>query len=563
MATSVETVRSAAHSRLTWAVALGRWSATAWAAIGVCVLFIAITFWWLAHDRSIPIYDSGLHLLYAFDVRSALGAGNFGAAFKSTLPYPPFTYVIGSLGVFVGGIGVAPPILAQNLIFVPLLGLGCYQLGRLAFGPLAGLLAVVFALGSPLIIPQFHVFMVDAPETAMVAVAIWLIIASEGFARVPVSALAGLAVGVGLLVKEPFAFFVAGPLIVTAVRGARRARRGERSVWLGFAAFCVVALIVALPWYAAEFSSIRATESTAINAANHSSATTPVVNYEADIAPARFSLDNFEWYFWNLLNFQLFLPLFLLSAAGWLWMVLRLLRRRPAGRCAPELLLGSFIAWFAITETFVHDTRYSLPLQVYLAVIGTGWILQLPRTGRIAASAAVVLVALANTFATSFGVGDTVLAATGPSDALGHATTLQHAGQIVVYNPGGFLVAGPKRDGDMLGMLRALERQGVTGVTWSAEQATEQDFTDIGVTVLSKIAGLAILEHLAAPTPVGSLTKRDAIFAHGPVKPGESPPCVTLSDGTGVWVRLGNPYAHGEQDYCPLPTPRFYGPKQP
>lgn len=52
-------------------------------------------------------------------------------------------------------------------MFVPLLALGCYHVGRLAFGRTAGALAVVFALGSPLLIEQFHVLMLEARQAFM------------------------------------------------------------------------------------------------------------------------------------------------------------------------------------------------------------------------------------------------------------------------------------------------------------------------------------------------------------------------------------------------------------
>src|SRR5580704_15724121 len=197
------------------------WPAPAWGAIGVTVLFIGITCWWLTQDRSIPIFDAGLHLNLALNVHQELAAGNLGEALTLSVPYPPFAYLIGSLGIALGGVGVAPPILAENLVFATLLALGCYKVGRLAFGPLAGLLAVVFAFGSPLIAAQFHVFMTDAPETAMVAVSVWLVIASEGFTKLRTCALAGVAVGLGMLTKEPFPVFVVGVCLVTLVRGAR------------------------------------------------------------------------------------------------------------------------------------------------------------------------------------------------------------------------------------------------------------------------------------------------------------------------------------------------------
>ena len=155
---------------------------------------------------------------------------------------------MGALAAFVGGVNVASPIIGENLMFVSLLALGCYQTGRLLFGPLAGLLAVVFVLGSPLLISQFHVFMLDAPLAALVAVSIWLILASEDFSRVGMAALAGLAVGLGLNIKVQFALFVVGLVAdrrcCTAAGATGVASRSSpRSRWSS-----------AAPWYIVHFS---------------------------------------------------------------------------------------------------------------------------------------------------------------------------------------------------------------------------------------------------------------------------------------------------------------------
>ena len=521
-----------------WArIALQRWTAQAWTAAALTAGFIAITCWWLTQDHSIPIFDAGYHLRSVIEFQRDLSAGHLSRAVNLTVPYPPLPYLVGAFGIWVAGVDVAPPILAENLVFVPLLALGCYHVGRLAFGRTAGLLAVAFALGSPLITAQFHVFMTDAPETAMVAVGIWAILASERFSRVGVSAVAGLAVGLGMLTKEPFAVFVVGVVLVSAVRGGRRA-------WRGLLAFALVALLVALPWYVHEFSQVNALGSGAVNAATHSGTA-------ADIAPGRLSLDNLEWYSWNFVNFQLYLPLFLMAAAGWLWTLAGFVRRRPVSPFAVELALGSFLAWVAITETFVHDTRYSMPMLLYLAVFGTGWIVRLPGAGRAVATAALMLVVAANTLAVSFGVGGVV------SFQLpgAHPARLQAPGVVRIYSNSGYLVAGPHRDGDLLGTLRALKRNGVTEIVWNGG-TFEADFSTSGLRALAQIAGLAHPDRSSA----ASLTRQDAYLAHAPRGGPSEPPCVRLSDGTGIWIRLGDPFAPGSRDYCPSHNPQFYGP---
>ena len=325
MASEVTAPRVSARATPLARVAELGWPAPAWGAIGVTALFIGITCWWLTQDRSIPIFDAGLHLNLALNVHQELAAGNLGGALTLSVPYPPFAYLVGSLGIALGGVGVAPPILAENLVFVTLLALGCYKVGRLAFGPLAGLLAVVFALGSPLIAAQFHVFMTDAPETAMVAVSVWLVIASEGFTKLRTCALAGVAVGLGMLTKEPFPIFVLGVGLVTLGRGGRRA-------WPGVVVFAAIALAIALPWYVHEHNLIQGIGDQAT--ASSSAYPSQEGNAPKDIAPPRLSSANLEWYMWNLDNVELGLPLLLLAAAGFIWVVAGLVRSRP-GRSRP------------------------------------------------------------------------------------------------------------------------------------------------------------------------------------------------------------------------------------
>jgi hypothetical protein len=539
MEADVGTLRRPTRVRPGKTLSLPQLAGPAWAAIAVTALFVGITCWWLTQDSRIPIFDAGLHLSLVQSVYHEISSGHLAKALTLTIPYPPFVYLVGTIGIAFGGASVASPIVVENIIFVPLLALGCYQLGRRAFGASAGLLAVIFALGSPLIIAQFHVFMIDAPETAMVAVSVWAIIATEGFTRLGISAVAGLLVGLGALTKEPFVFFVAGVIAVTLARGGRQA-------WRGLLMFAVVAGAIALPWYLKEYSHVQQLGTGAIDAANHSEVL-------GDIAPARLSIDNLTWYMWNFITFQLWVPLFLFMAVGTTWSVVGLARRRPISSLTPELLVGAFVAWFAITETFTHDTRYSMPLLVYFAVLGSGWIVRLRRPWRVVAASVLVLVATANTLGVSFGVGGTVQASLPGANLTGR----QRPGYLEFYSNSGFLLGvGHADDGDMLPMLRALRRHGVRRIALLPQSLGEADFSAAGVEALAQMAGL----ESAVEESVVNLTRRDAVFAHGPIDAGEAPPCVKLGDGTGVWIRLGNPAAPGARDYCPSRHPSYYGP---
>ncbi len=445
-----------------------------------------------------------MHLNLALNVHQELAAGHLGKALTLSVPYPPFAYLVGSLGITIGGVGVAPPIVAENLVFVTLLALGCYKVGRLAFSPLAGLLAVVFALGSPLIAAQFHVFMTDAPETAMVAVSVWLVIASEGFTKLRACALAGVAVGLGMLTKEPFPIFVLGVGLVTLGRGGRRA-------WPGVAVFAAIALAIALPWYIPRARLIQGIGDQATRllerlpelARPRPQRNRPPAPVECEprvvlVEPrqrrARAAAAAAGRGGLCVDGCRVGALAATIDCGGGRRpgvrrassVVSRQGRSRQSGQAkgkspptrtpragdrdtaaatdrerasvgplALELTVGAFLSWAILTETYFHDTRYSMPLLLYPAVFAGGWIAHFTGRRRAVAVGALVAVVVVNMMGSTFGVGKQyriTLPGASPS-------ALQQPGYLTLY-PGGFLVSGPHRDGDLLATLQALRSGG-------------------------------------------------------------------------------------------------------
>jgi hypothetical protein len=511
------------------------WSKEAWGAIAVTALFLSLSCWWTLVDHSVPISDAGFHLEVTIEVFKDLQAGNWSAAVAPHLQYPPLVYLVGAFGDYVGGLSVPSMVIAENLFFVTMLALGCYHIGRLAFGRAAGLLAVVFALGSPMLGRLFHLTMLDAPQATMTAVSLWLILDTKYFTRLRWCAAAGVAVGLGMLTKESLVLFVIGPLAVTFVRG------GWRS-WRGMAVFALAVLVVAGPWYINDLTQIREI-GTGV-------ATSPSAG-PSSLSPPRFSSENLLWYVWSFLDLQVYLPLFLFGLVGGVWTIVGFVRRQWVSPLAPELFVGAFVGWLCLTETFVHDNRYAMSMLVYFAVFGSFWIVRLPRPGRLAATAALVAVASANTLAGTFGVGGNVTV------SLPHA--LQGAkgtpNSATVYSNEGYLVsAAPHREDNMEGTLEALKARGVEGVAiLPTETFNEAAFLE-GLQPLAAIAGLPMGEVSA----VSGLSTSVAVFDREKLAANKARPCIKMPDGTGVWIRLGNPYAPGAQDFCPSFDPQFY-----
>ena len=532
MVAATAKAQSQPRARVRQQVYFSRWSACAWGAIGVTAAFLGITCWWLTQDRTIPIYDAGDHLEVAIYFHHQLQLGHLLEPFNNVSQYPPLVHVVGALAMFLGGVNLATPIIAENLVFVSLLALGCYKTGQLLFDSRAGLLAVIFVLGSPLLIAQFHVFMLDAPETAVVAVSIWLLLASEDFSRTRLAAWAGLAIAAGLLVKVQFPFFLAGIVITALALGGWRH-------WRGIAAFAAVALIVGAPWYIDHLSEF----STIANLAGANSGAA------AGNVPPTFSFANLTWYFWSTLNSQLLAPLFALVLAGMAWTIHTVWRRGERWQPRLEFLLGGFVAWLAITLTPHHDIRYDMPLMPYLAVVATGWIVYMPRVPRLTLAAVLVFAVAANTLATSFGVGKQVEVKLVDSPP----ATEADPDRVVLYSNAGFLVAGPQRDGDVPGLLGVLRREGVEVVTFSLDQSEAPDFSFEGLGPLVTIAKM----QPSFETSLVSTSSKVVALVHLPISPNLPPTCTTLSDGTGVWVLRLNP-AGKVQLYCPYRSPQYY-----
>jgi Dolichyl-phosphate-mannose-protein mannosyltransferase len=514
-------------------------SGPAKAAGGLAAVFIGITCWWLTQDRSVPLFDAGSHLGTAIFYHDLLRSGDLlGPLNYSYAIYPPLTFLVGAAAAFIGGVNVAAPILGQNVVYVPMLVVGCYQTGRLVYGARAGLLAVIFALGSPLLIEQFHVFMLDAPQAALVALSVWLILATGRFGRVGPSALAGLVAGFGIASKEQFPFFIVGLVIVVLMRD-----HGWRN-WRGLVTFVVVAVIVACPWYVRHLSDLG----------TYAAASLRFAKAHVGDHPPLVSASNLWWYFWAVLNGLLFAPLFSFAAVGAVLAVVRSVRRSGPEDLTLELLGGCLGAWLCLTVTPVHDIRYTLPLLVYLAVLGTAWIARRGSVTRKILTGALLLVVGAATLGSSFGVGHRLSV-----DMYGDQGELLDRGaarpdRVVVYSSHDYLVSGPTRDGDVLAMLKALRSQHVSAIAWLVLGGSPA-FDATGLIVLARIANLPILQH-----PRLSELRTNVAFLIHLYGFGRASPCVRLSDGTGVWVRLGNPAASGARDYCPLRRPQLYGP---
>ncbi|HEV7773999.1 MAG TPA: glycosyltransferase family 39 protein [Conexibacter sp.] len=509
------------------------WSSAAWWAIGAASAFVLLTLWWLTQDRAVPYGDAAEELWAAFLFRDHLLHADVRAIFDYPAFYPPYGLLLGGFLAAVGGVSRNAVVLGINLVCVPLLALSCYRVGRLVAGPRAGALAVVFALGSPLVIEQFHVFMIDAPQATAVAVSVWLILISERFSRLGPAALAGVVVGIGIGTKEQFPLYLAGLVVVVLVRGGWRNVRG-------LAAFAVPALVIGAPWYVHQADRLR-------EIYNASQTGEGLLFPVPSLArPALLSVANLEWFGWATLNGLLFAPLAAFAAVGVGAAIWRLRRGGTRSSMVPELLGGLFGSWLLLTILTHKDLRYSLPMIVYLAVLGTAWIPGLDRLGRRLAIGALVVAVSATTLGMTFGVGgaipDRLPGNLGAPDGVG----VPPRDRVVVYSNHAYLVSGPRTNGGVFRLLQGLRQAGAHRVYWDPDASgpEHRDFNGSGLTVLARLAGMSVPTRIAQEVILPGYV----LLLYQPIAPG-SEPCVRFADGMGVSALVG--VGTAAVQYCP------------
>jgi hypothetical protein len=397
------------------------------------VLFVAFSVWWVLVDNRLPGGgDPGRHLLEAIDLSDRLRAGEYLAPLTydspGTFAYPPLVRSIGA-GVELLGLPLHDwgPI-ALNVLFVPLLVGGCYLTGSLVFGRFAGVLAAIFALGSAMVLQLFHVYLLDAPLAALVAISLWALLASDDLRDPRRSALAGALIGLAMLVKPIAPVFILGPLALILIRGGWRR-------WRGLALLAGGAAVVAGPHFLINLGEyVRLSGEAAVGSTDP---WTQEFGWTFD-GGRRFGLESMTWYGWAALNTQYLVPLTGLFAMGLIASVTQVRRRRHVR----DLLAGLVIGYLAMTMLAVHDPRYTLPLVVFIAVIATGWIAHTHRAWLAATGIGILALGVSLNLAANLGLIGTSKV-TLPGD---DAADLIHPGALTIADKRGYVVGEPRRD---------------------------------------------------------------------------------------------------------------------
>ena len=339
----------------------------------VFIVLSMSTIVWTLRDRTPPPWDPSDHLRYAYDYYRLLAHADFAGfareVFTAKHYYAPFVHLVTAVVFLILGASRLTGI-AVNLLSLAAILWGTAGMSRRIYGDssaagnnhtsapsvwlsvLPALIAACYHFNAWLM----HDAFLDFPLVAAVTVSFASLIRAGDFGDRRKALAFGIAAGVGMLVKQTFAFFFVLPALY--VVGRILWTRDRRAI-LNLTLAAVVMILIAALWYVPHLRDVIA-----IYRENQQAA---VNENEAPL----FNFDSNFFYVHALLSMQMQLPLALLFAGG---LVYSLVRCRKQSVLLYLWLLSGLVSFALIAN---KDVRYTVPVLPAAAVLSVSWLREL------------------------------------------------------------------------------------------------------------------------------------------------------------------------------------------
>jgi len=180
------------------------------------ILFHTIINWiWLVKDTVPPRWDQSGHLIESlkiYDIFTHPSLDIFQRLAEVSNYYPPFFQMCTTplYALFGKSADVA---VMTNILFLAILLFSVYGIGKKLYDQNTGILAAFFISFYPAVYSMTRTYLLDFALIAMVALSIFLLLKTDDFTNTKYSIFFGISLGLGLLTKWSFAFFI-GPAIL-------------------------------------------------------------------------------------------------------------------------------------------------------------------------------------------------------------------------------------------------------------------------------------------------------------------------------------------------------------
>ncbi|MDD5156143.1 MAG: glycosyltransferase family 39 protein, partial [Candidatus Omnitrophica bacterium] len=207
---------------------------------------------WLRLNQRPPVDDEAAHLISALryvTVISGPQAGKLLQLLKVDHTYPPLSALSAALVSFLFGKSTVVFIMS-NLIFLFGIFVCLYLIGIKMGDRRVGVLASILLSFYPMFFQLSRMFMIEIALCFMVVASIAALLYSEGFKKLIPSIACGVLLGTGLLTKQFYIIFIAGPLLLAALDSLLKADAVTRwRIGRNIGAFLAIGIFIAAPWY--------------------------------------------------------------------------------------------------------------------------------------------------------------------------------------------------------------------------------------------------------------------------------------------------------------------------
>lgn len=189
-----------------------------WAYLSLLAIYLVNVIYnyiWIIQDKKPPGWDDAAHLMLSLSYYQILadpGWDMIGKMVQVSSYYPPFYHFFTAFMYLLFGksLDVA---LMTNSVFLGILLLSVFGIGKKIFNEEAGLVAAVLVTLYPSIFALERVYMLELPLVAMVSLSVYFLILTDHFKSLKFSIAFGITIALAVLTKWTAAFFIIGPLL--------------------------------------------------------------------------------------------------------------------------------------------------------------------------------------------------------------------------------------------------------------------------------------------------------------------------------------------------------------
>ena len=219
----------------------------------IAIFYAINNYFMLKNELPLPIEpDEATHLISSlkhYNILTNPSIKMFKQLLEVNNHYPPlFHFSAAILNVFFGTSRTVS--VMTNIIYFLIMLFSVYFIGKKIKDKNTGLFACFILSVFPMVFGMSRWFMLEFALTAMVCLSICCLLYSENFTNRRYSLLFGLSLGLGMLTKWTFVFFIIGPFLYILLSKQKKNIRN-----LTYA--IIIGLLISLIWYSVSFESIR------------------------------------------------------------------------------------------------------------------------------------------------------------------------------------------------------------------------------------------------------------------------------------------------------------------